>query len=76
METIAAKAVRYLVEGRVTVLEVRDGFVRASCRGSGAVYEASWQRGEGWLCSCPARTECSHLIALKTIVVIDGVTHA
>jgi hypothetical protein len=70
-ETAAAKARRYLTEGRLTVLEVGPQIVRAVCRGDGAVYRLGWWRGS-WGCTCQAsqfRADCAHLLALRLVVV-------
>jgi hypothetical protein len=71
-ESAAAKARRYLAEGRLTVLEVGPSIVRAVCRGDGQVYRCGWWRGR-WGCTCPAastfRAHCAHLLALRLVVV-------
>ncbi len=70
-ETAAAKARRYVVEGRLTVLEVGPQVVRAVCLGDGQVYWLGWWRGS-WGCTCDAsqfRATCSHLLALRLVVV-------
>jgi hypothetical protein len=71
-ETAAAKARRYLAEGRLTVLEVGPSIVRAVCRGDGQVWRCGWWRGR-WGCTCPAaatfRADCAHLLALRLVVV-------
>jgi hypothetical protein len=54
-ETIAEKARRYLVEGRLVVELVVSGDVRARCRGGGAVYRLGFVEGRWW-CECPAHT--------------------
>jgi len=80
-ETKAQKALRYVSERRLTVEVVGDparpGLIVASCRGdSGEVYRLGHDpraTGGGWRCTCEAsakfRRECSHLIALKLVVV-------
>jgi hypothetical protein len=45
-----------------------DG-VRATCRGSGAVYAVTWTRAEGWPCTCPAYRTCAHVLALQAVTV-------
>lgn len=66
-ETATAKARRYLAEGRLTVLEVGPGIVRAVRSGDGQVYRLGWWRGE-WGCTCPAlRDQCCHLKALRLV---------
>jgi hypothetical protein len=68
-EAIAAKAVRYLAEGRLVVELVDRGRIRARCRGGGAVYELE-VAGGAWSCSCPARVRCAHLAALELVVAV------
>jgi uncharacterized Zn finger protein len=69
-ETVADKANRYLCESRVTVVSVDGDTVRATCRGSGELYELGHAPGRGWWCSCPAKSaRCAHLIALQSVTV-------
>ncbi len=70
------KARRLLTEGRLIVEKVHDGLIVASCRGdSGEVYALGWDgRGKGeWRCQCESSAKfhrtCSHLLALKLVVV-------
>lgn len=65
-ESAEQKGRRYLVEGRLVVRYAAGSTVRASCRGTGATHEVGFARGQ-WLCSCPARTRCSHLVALMLV---------
>jgi hypothetical protein len=71
-ESAAAKARRYLAEGRLIVLEVGPQVVRAVCRGDGQVWRCGWWQGR-WGCTCPAggtfRATCAHLLALRLVVV-------
>jgi uncharacterized Zn finger protein len=71
-ESADAKARRYLAEGRLSVLEVGPGIVRATCRGDGQLYRLGWWRGR-WGCTCPAggtfRAACNHVKALRLVVV-------
>lgn len=61
---------RLLAEARLTVTRVEDDLIDATCRGdSGEIRRLGYRRGQ-WSCSCPARTECAHLVALKLVVVI------
>jgi hypothetical protein len=69
-ESVEAKAVRYLGEGRLRIEYVVGGVVRATCRG-GEVCELGLEAGEWW-CSCPARVRCAHLVALE--LVVDGLS--
>jgi hypothetical protein len=62
---------RMLVTGRLRVLRVDSDFIDAECRGdSGEVYNLGW-RDQRWSCSCPARTDCSHLKALWAVVAVE-----
>lgn len=49
-ESAAEKARRYLTEGRLTIHEVTWDTIRATCRGSGAVWHPMW-RHDGWSAS-------------------------
>jgi hypothetical protein len=65
------KAARLLVTGRLRVLRVDEGFISAECRGdSGEVYTLGFHE-QHWMCSCPARTDCSHLNALWAVVAVS-----
>lgn len=70
-ETAAAKATRYLGEGRLVVERVERNRVAATCRGDGTRYRIRYQWGR-WECSCPARTDgCAHLVAVRLVVAVD-----
>ncbi len=77
-KTIADKALRLLTSGRLIVREVgtasHPGRIVAECRGdSGAIYKLGYDaNAEQWRCTCEARGECSHLIALKLVTVAKG----
>jgi uncharacterized Zn finger protein len=66
-ENAAAKAKRYLGEGRVILVHVSQGKVSARVRGDGAVWDVTFMNGQ-WVCTCPARSRCSHLIATGLVV--------
>lgn len=67
-EDAFAKGKRYILEGRLTIESV-NGSVAATAKGDGAVYRLGWERGR-WFCDCPCRTDqCSHLKALRLVVV-------
>lgn len=71
-ENAAARARRYLTEGRLTLVEVRPGYARAVVRGDGAVHEVV-EDSTGRTCTCPARGElCSHALALGLVVAPVG----
>jgi len=68
------KGLRLLVDGRLFIREVNPvtGYIYAECRGdSGELYELGWNPWKKkWGCTCPARTDCSHLSALWNVVTI------
>ena len=75
-ETAAAKASRYLVEGRLVVTRIDPGHVTSRCRGDGAIHLQAYAAGD-WRCSCRARTDqCCHLRALRRVVAVDLETPA
>jgi hypothetical protein len=67
------KAIRLLTSGRLRVLRVDGALIVAECRGdSGAVYKLGHDpRKKQWRCTCPARTDCSHLAALWAVVSLE-----
>jgi hypothetical protein len=71
-ENADAKGARYLMEGRLRVLQVDEdeGVAMAECRGDGAIHTCGYDE-RGWHCSCPARGRCAHLKALGRIFVAE-----
>jgi hypothetical protein len=70
---VAAKAARYLAEGRLIVLEVNAAEIVAHCRGGGSLYRVGWERSTGrWSCSCPARRTCTHIFALQLVTAPEA----
>lgn len=72
-ETARTKADRYLLEGRVVILEAGRYGIAAHVRGEGAVYVTRYGFG-AWTCTCPhpnRSTNCSHVLALKRICAPD-----
>lgn len=72
-ETVDAKARRYLVEARIRVLRCDEdaGHLEAEVRGDCRIYSAG-RDGEGWFCTCAARTvDCSHVRALRLITILE-----
>jgi uncharacterized Zn finger protein len=72
------KAERLLTSGRLIVTRVGDpsrpGLIVAKCRGdSGQVYTLGYDpKKQEWRCTCAElRGGCSHLMALKLVVVRD-----
>lgn len=69
-ETVRDKASRYLVEGRVVILEAGRYGCAAHVRGEGAIYVVRWF-GD-WTCPHPNRsTHCSHVLACQRVVAVD-----
>jgi uncharacterized Zn finger protein len=64
------KGRRYLTSGLLTVERVGDGAIVATCRGDqGDTYRLGFDPGRRqWRCTCPAKTRCSHLVALQLVV--------
>lgn len=71
-ESIHAKAVRYLAEGRVRVLVCNEdsGVITADVRGLGSSYTTG-RDNQGWFCDCQAHRECAHIVALKLITALE-----
>ena len=70
-ETVEEKAVRYLREHRLEIerADTHGGVVVARCQGDTGEYHLGWDAmRKEFRCSCLARTECSHLTALKMVV--------
>lgn len=65
-ENAAAKARRYLTEGRVVLERVDDEHVIAHVRGHATFHTCTHGRG-GWACTCQARGVCSHLLAVGLV---------
>lgn len=69
-ENAAAKARRYLSEGRVVLTRVDHDRAAAVVRGDGRLHHVS-VRGPEWACTCEARSRCSHMIAVGLVVAVD-----
>lgn len=67
-ENAEVKARRYLVEGRVVVEIAGRAGVLALVRGGGAHHRVSYSPSQGRACTCPARGQCCHLLAVGLIV--------
>lgn len=66
--SVEAKALRILLERRLTILDVGLGRVIAECRGTERVHRPSYVKGR-WSCDCEGRARCSHLVALQYVTV-------
>lgn len=71
-ESVRAKGLRILTEGRVIVDQAGHGTFSASVRDSGDVHAVTFGRG-GWACTCLARSTCSHLHACWLIAAPNAV---
>ena len=71
-ENARSKATRYLIEGRIVITAVAPAHVTAIARGDGTLHRVTWHphRG-GWSCTCPARSDCAHLLAVRRVVAVD-----
>ena len=72
-ESVNDKAVRLLKERRLTVerVDVDGGWVVAHCRGDTGDYALGWDpKVKAFRCTCAnLRGDCSHISALKMVVV-------
>jgi hypothetical protein len=75
-ENVQEKGRRMLTEGRLTVEYVSSSAderapIMATCKGdSGEVYDLGYRADQKrWGCTCEARGECAHLVALKLVTV-------
>ena len=71
-ENALSKGERYLLSGRLTIRLVTPERIEAHVKGdSGHTYRVIYDAGR-WSRSCPARTRCAHLIALKRVLTRPG----
>lgn len=72
-ENVDEKGRRLLTEGRLQVARVDPDarLIVAKCRGdSGEIYDLGFDpRSNEWRCTCEARGNCAHLVALKLVTV-------
>ena len=69
-ESVDAKALRYLTEGRLVVTYLVGDAVTAVCMGGSGAWDLGHTPGRGWFCSCPVRTDdCCHLRALWLVSI-------
>ena len=64
---VAAKAIVYLREGRLTVRRREGRLVEATCAGTHDYTLGHDGDGDGWHCDCPAYGLCAHLVALQLV---------
>ena len=78
-ESVDVKGRRLLTEGRLQITRVDSdgvlaGLIVAKCRGDSAeIYDLGYDprpgTRNGWRCTCEARGNCAHLVALKLVTV-------
>ena len=68
-ETVDAKAIRYLHEGRLRIdhANAATADVAAICHGTNAIHQLCDNQDDGWWCNCPARRTCGHLLARQRV---------
>lgn len=66
MNKVEDKARVYLSEGKICVVDLADGNLRGYAIGS-SMYDVQFDSTTGWICNCPAYTECAHIVAFKLI---------
>jgi hypothetical protein len=67
-EAVDVKARRYLIEGRLRILDVTATSVMSHCVGdSAAIYDCGFANDD-WFCNCPAVGRCAHVAALQLTV--------
>lgn len=71
-ENAAAKARRYLTEGRVVLELVWHQEVAAAVRGDAAIHRVEFSSRRGWRCTCPAVGRCAHLLAVGLVVALGS----
>ena len=71
-----AKAFRLLVEGKVRVTFVSEAgyLIHATVQGDNGNYfvDHGLTRESRWTCSCPARSDCSHMRAVQQVTTERG----
>ena len=65
-ESAETKGRRYLVEGRLQIVSYGSDTIEAVCRGTEETHRLGFSGGS-YFCSCPAKTRCSHLVALQLV---------
>ena len=63
------KGRRYLHEGRLLIKAVSERHIAAVCRGDSGELHTLAADHRGFSCSCPAARDCSHLVALRLVVL-------
>lgn len=67
--SVEAKALRIILERRLTILLCKGPRIIAERRGTESVHHLGYTHGR-WFCGCESRgTRCSHLAALQHVTV-------
>ena len=75
-DKVVAKAHRLLVTGKVTAVEQTSTTAYFQVQGSDTEpYDVKFQQGV-WICDCPARVDCAHLLAVRLVSPGAAVTAA
>lgn len=69
-EAAAEKGLRYLAEGRLTIVSADARRIEATCKGDSGVSYSVIRDHSRWACSCPARGRCCHLVALMRVSAV------
>jgi len=70
-ENIETRGRRLLAERRVAILSVHRQRVYALVRGdSGTTHRTGYIRGR-WVCDCPARGRCAHIVTIQCVIDLD-----
>jgi hypothetical protein len=65
-EALTDKAARLLADHRLRITRLDGEHVQAVIHGDHGTYRLGHRNGR-WTCSCPARIECAHIIALTRV---------
>ncbi len=72
-ESARARAIRFLIEGRLTVKVVHNGRAYVQVRGDSGSVRSVVYKQRRWSCSCPARPgTCAHVFAAMSITDLGG----
>ena len=71
-EAVAEKGLRYLTEGRLTIISADARRIEALVKGDSGHQYTVIHDGSRWACSCPARGRCAHMTALMRVCSLPG----
>jgi uncharacterized Zn finger protein len=70
-ENAQAKAIRLLVQGRVSIIRADEHGIDALVKGDTAAFYRVSFRGR-WTCNCDALSRCSHALAVQRVTIAPG----